>query len=119
MGRACSVGRSAGIRGQVMPGVVRVLALLAVLLAPLPADPLWIAGVYDGADGNDLTTSVEAGELCVGRTPSGCPLAGTTVRWCEPADDPRSTDPGRSRPGSTRTRSSPSSSPSGTSGAPR
>jgi hypothetical protein len=43
-----------------MTSVVILIALVA-LLVPGFSDPLWIAGVYDGADGDDLAGILEVG----------------------------------------------------------
>jgi hypothetical protein len=54
------MGRFARIRDQVMPAVGLACALgTALLLATVLPDPLWIAGVYDGADADDLAASID------------------------------------------------------------
>jgi hypothetical protein len=55
-------GRADGLRGALRPSRGLVLLLLACLLAlsvlpyASPSDPLWLRGVYDGADYDELVT---------------------------------------------------------------
>src|SRR5262245_19612983 len=38
--------------------IVLALILLPVIAFVIPADPSWIAGIYDGADGDDIVSLV-------------------------------------------------------------
>jgi hypothetical protein len=53
-GPSCSFGRAISI---FLPVVVVLILLPAIAFAD-PPDPSWVAGIYDGADGDDIVSLV-------------------------------------------------------------
>src|SRR5215831_6170836 len=51
---ACSIGRA----GSIFLLIVATLVLLPLIAFAGPPDPLWIGGIYDGGDGDDIVTLV-------------------------------------------------------------
>src|SRR5262252_7439107 len=49
---------SSSIRLATFPSIVVTLILIAPIAFASPPDPSWIAGIYDGADGDDVVTLV-------------------------------------------------------------
>ena len=50
--------------------IVLALILLPVIAFAIPADPSWIAGVYDGADGDDIVSLIYDTSAANTATPS-------------------------------------------------
>jgi hypothetical protein len=78
----------AGVRGAVGRVCVSSLPLVLIALVPLahasPPDPLWIAGIYDAADADDVVSAVTSVESVVEHGPPGLSSV-TTLRYILPA----------------------------------
>jgi len=68
--------RSPHLRHRVVPSAALLLVLLAVGLVPPSLDLLWIAGLYDAADTDDLVASAETGAPL-----TAAPVSGPLKSW--------------------------------------
>jgi hypothetical protein len=66
-----------------LPIVVTVILLPAIAFAS-PPDPSWIAGIYDGADGDDIVSLVYETAAAHAASLTTLPLS----RWGEPSFPP-------------------------------